>query len=195
MVANKVLRVELCRVQTDLGWMAIAGMQGKLAKLWFGFTESNEIDNVAAEWSARTGLTLTETNWQPALVKSLKAYAAGEVVDFSRTACADRELTPFAQRVVAATRAIPYGCVVTYGELAQRVGHPGAARAVGSVMSSNPIPLIIPCHRVVGSGGRLCGFSAPTGINLKRRLLELEQGQWLAQTAKPRARQAELNLV
>jgi methylated-DNA-[protein]-cysteine S-methyltransferase len=80
--------------------------------------------------------------------------------------------TPFRRRVWEALRQIPYGETRTYGEIAAAVGKSGAARAVGTANHHNPIPVVIPCHRVVGSGGRLCGFGG--GLDLKRRLLELE---------------------
>ncbi len=71
-------------------------------------------------------------------------------------------------------RQVGYGETVSYGELAERSGSPRAARAVGTVMATNRIPLILPCHRVLGSAGRIGGFSAPQGIDLKRRMLDLE---------------------
>lgn len=78
----------------------------------------------------------------------------------------------FTRRVLEAARLIPRGTCVTYGELARRAGRPGAARAVGQAMARNPVPLIVPCHRVVGAGSRLGGFAG--GTSLKRALLELE---------------------
>jgi methylated-DNA-[protein]-cysteine S-methyltransferase len=63
---------------------------------------------------------------------------------------------------------------MTYGEVAKQVGHPAAARAVGGVMRNNNCPLVVPCHRVLGSNGKLTGFSAGTGIDLKHRLLQME---------------------
>ncbi len=78
---------------------------------------------------------------------------------------------PFAQKVYRTLRKVPPGKVVTYGELAKRVGSPHAARAVGRAMATNPVPIIVPCHRVVASDGKLGGFSAPGGTNLKKRLL------------------------
>jgi methylated-DNA-[protein]-cysteine S-methyltransferase len=83
-------------------------------------------------------------------------------------------LTDFQQRVVRECRRIPYGHTLAYGELAVRAGSPHAARAVGGVMARNRIALVIPCHRVVGSAGKLGGYSAPDGIRMKTRLLELE---------------------
>jgi methylated-DNA-[protein]-cysteine S-methyltransferase len=86
----------------------------------------------------------------------------------------DDDRTEFQQRVFAATRRIPFGNTLSYGELATEVGSPKAARAVGAVMASNHVPIIIPCHRVIGRHGELTGFSAPRGVSLKRQLLELE---------------------
>lgn len=80
--------------------------------------------------------------------------------------------SPFARRVLEETARIPYGEVRSYGQLAAGAGRPGAARAVGQVMAKNPVCLAVPCHRVVGSDGRLTGFGG--GLELKRRLLELE---------------------
>ncbi len=83
--------------------------------------------------------------------------------------------TPFQQRVYEALAAVPFGRVVTYGELAARAGRPGAARAVGQAVGGNPLPVVIPCHRVVAAGGRLGGFGA--GPGWKRRLLRHEGWQ------------------
>ena len=71
-------------------------------------------------------------------------------------------------------RAIPYGETISYGELARRIGDPGAARAVGLANGRNPLPVIVPCHRVIGADGSLTGFGG--GLDRKRKLLELEAG-------------------
>jgi len=83
-------------------------------------------------------------------------------------------LTPFRRRVLKACRSIPPGRTVTYGALAEGAGCPGAARAVGGALAANPVPLLVPCHRVVRSDGGLGGFTAPGGVALKRQLLRLE---------------------
>jgi methylated-DNA-[protein]-cysteine S-methyltransferase len=82
--------------------------------------------------------------------------------------------TPFQQRVWAALQEIPYGRTATYGEIASGMGHPSAARAVGMANNRNPIAIIVPCHRVVGSNGALVGYGG--GLDRKRPLLELEAG-------------------
>ena len=84
------------------------------------------------------------------------------------------EGTPFEREVWSALREIPYGETVSYSELARRIGRPGASRAVGAANGKNPIPIIVPCHRVIGANGSLTGFGG--GLGLKRRLLDLEAG-------------------
>ena len=101
-------------------------------------------------------------------------HLAGAPQDFSGVRLDLAGTAPFARRVYDALRQVPPGAVVTYGELAGAVGSPGAARAVGGVMAHNPLPLLVPCHRVVAAGGRLGGFSAPGGVRTKSELLALE---------------------
>ena len=83
--------------------------------------------------------------------------------------------SPFAVNVLRALQAVPYGTTVSYGDLALLCGHPGAARAVGRVVGANRTPLLIPCHRVIGSTGKLTGYSAAGGLETKRWLLDFEQ--------------------
>jgi len=85
-----------------------------------------------------------------------------------------RLITPFQRQVLELQLAIPYGETRTYGQLAAQLGKPRAARAVGRAGATNPIPLIIPCHRVIGSDGSLRGYGAPGGIQTKAWLLALE---------------------
>lgn len=83
-------------------------------------------------------------------------------------------LSAFQDEVLRMTSDIPYGELMTYGEIADRLGKPGSARAVGRALGSNPMPIVIPCHRVIGSDSRLRGYTAPEGIKTKAFLLELE---------------------
>ena len=84
-------------------------------------------------------------------------------------------LTPFECAVLNETMKIPYGTVTTYGILAQKIGSPRGSRAVGNALSNNPFPLLIPCHRIVRSDGKIGGFSAGGGKKLKEKLLRMEQ--------------------
>ena len=106
------------------------------------------------------------------LQQRIIAYFEGENVDFSTDPAVDLAgFSAFQQAVLAACRRIGPGRTRTYGELAADAGHDKAARAVGGAMARNPVPLIVPCHRVVQAGGGLGGFSAIGGTTLKQRML------------------------
>jgi methylated-DNA-[protein]-cysteine S-methyltransferase len=100
----------------------------------------------------------------------LRAYFAGELTEFELPIATGG--APFQQRVWAELQKIPYGSTISYGELARRLGNPKAARAVGAANGDNPISIIIPCHRVIGSNGKLTGYGG--GIERKKFLLEFE---------------------
>ena len=106
------------------------------------------------------------------VIIQLDAYFAGRLRRFELPLAP--EGTPFQREVWSALTTIPYGETVSYGELARRVGRPAASRAVGAANGRNPIPIIIPCHRVIGADGTLTGFGG--GLPIKRRLLQLEAG-------------------
>ncbi|MFQ5702664.1 MAG: methylated-DNA--[protein]-cysteine S-methyltransferase [Gemmatimonadales bacterium] len=104
------------------------------------------------------------------VARELREYLAGKRTDF--TFPIRLEGSAFERKVWKALRRIPYGETWTYGEVAQAIGNPKAARAVGSANGRNPVPLVVPCHRVVAAGGKLGGFGG--GLPLKRKLLALE---------------------
>ena len=108
-------------------------------------------------------------------VAAARRYFAGAQTDFSHFELDLGEQTVFFRRCYVAARQIGWGQTTTYGTLAKQLGGgPETAREVGQAMASNPIPLIIPCHRVLAAGGKLGGFSAPGGSEAKLRMLELE---------------------
>lgn len=109
-----------------------------------------------------------------ALIADIRALLTGAPRDFTGVRYDMSEVSDFNRRVYDAALAIPPGETLTYGEVARRIGEPGAARAVGRALGENPFPIIIPCHRVVAAGGRKGGFSAPGGVDSKMRLLEIE---------------------
>jgi O-6-methylguanine DNA methyltransferase len=131
-----------------------------------------------------TGCTKTSSPpaWVKELIRKVKAHTKGDAQDFSEVPLSFSGISEFMLSVFQAARKIPSGTVMTYGELADLIGKPNAARAVGSALGNNPIPLLVPCHRVIASSGKLGGFSAPGGLTTKVALLECE-GVYLAKPA------------
>jgi len=111
-----------------------------------------------------------------AAIDGIVAVMGGVSRDLRSIDLDERGIDSFRRKVYAATRSIPPGSTVTYGDIARAIGRtdPQAARDVGAALASNPFPIVVPCHRVVGANGKLTGFSAPGGLATKRRLLELE---------------------
>jgi methylated-DNA-[protein]-cysteine S-methyltransferase len=105
-----------------------------------------------------------------ALHDALEAYFLGERVEFDLAV--DPQGSPFQRRVWEALRRIPWGSIRAYGQIAEAIGRPGAARAVGGAIGRNPVAIVIPCHRVLGADGSLTGYAS--GLDRKRHLLALE---------------------
>lgn len=145
-------------VGSPLGRLLLTGDGGKLTGLWMDRAP-------APEWR-REPSAFTEAEAQ------LDAYFAGEPTAFHLPI--DPSGTECQRGVWTALTRIPYGETTTYAELARAVGRPAAVRAVGAANGRNPIPVIVPCHRVLGSSGHLTGYGG--GLERKRRLLELEAG-------------------
>lgn len=124
--------------------------------------------------SAITGMNSAVTGLQ----EKLNAYLNGEVIDFGDIAVTAIGQTPFQQQVLSAVRLIPYGSCMSYSQLAAQCEKPKAVRAAASAVRKNPVPLIIPCHRVIrknGQCGRYCGEAAPFFTKFKATLLRREQ--------------------
>lgn len=151
-------------MESPVGRLLLAGDEAGLRSV--SFLTSNRADVVREEW-VEDRVALRDVEQQ------LRNYFAGELREF------DLELAPvgteFQLRVWRELRAIPYGETISYGELAKRVGNVKASRAVGLANGCNPIAIIVPCHRVIGSDGSLTGFGG--GLRNKEILLELESGQ------------------
>jgi methylated-DNA-[protein]-cysteine S-methyltransferase len=139
-----------------------------------------------AEVRARGLRVVHRAPWTDPARRALEDYLAGRATEFDLALDLDVG-TPFQRRVWAAARKIPYGHVVSYGELARMAGSPAAFRAVGNALGANPVPIVVPCHRVIHDDRSIGGFSS--GLTWKRFLLEIERGQ-LEFAWKPRRRTA-----
>lgn len=107
-------------------------------------------------------------------ITEIQTLLDGRAADFSSIPVV-LDVSEFDRAVYDVTRAIPRGSVLTYGAVATALGRPGAAQAVGGALGRNPVPVIIPCHRVLGAGRAIGGFSAPGGVSTKERILAIEQ--------------------
>jgi methylated-DNA-[protein]-cysteine S-methyltransferase len=110
-------------------------------------------------------------------IAGIQALVAGERRDLTGVGLDLSDVGDFPRRVYAIARAVGPGETITYGEIAKRLGDPTAARAVGEAMGRNPFGIVVPCHRVIGAGGKLTGFSANGGVATKLKLLEIEGAQ------------------
>jgi len=158
-------------VQTAWGWLAVAfGPRGLAALV---LPQPNEEEAVFALRQKLGGAVLSpDPSGYASLSERLKAYFAGERVGFATEEIDWTGMTPFQREVLMVVRQIPYGEVRSYKWVAQCINRSRACQAVGQALKANPLPVIIPCHRVVGQAGDLGGFSE--GQVLKERLLALE---------------------
>ena len=125
--------------------------------------------------AARTGATKGEPSGViRRAIASMTALLEGEGTDLTSIVCDFGGIDPFSAQVYAATRAIPAGETSTYGAIASQLGDKRLARDVGQALGRNPLPIVVPCHRVIGAGGGLTGFSAAGGIATKLRMLAIE---------------------
>lgn len=156
-------RVYYTLTSSPVGKLLLSGAAEELRML--SFTMGSRARGPHPEWIE------DELPFRPALLQ-VEAYFAGERQTF------DLNLAPqgtaFQRAVWRELCHIPYGTTTSYGELARKLGNPNASRAVGLANGANPIAIIVPCHRVIGSSGRLTGFGG--GLDIKQRLLDLERG-------------------
>ncbi|MFJ8466890.1 methylated-DNA--[protein]-cysteine S-methyltransferase [Streptomyces swartbergensis] len=161
-------------VDSDIGPLWLAATREGLVNVVFHATDAVR-DRAVERLASRLGTEPVEAPGSPLLaeaIRQVEAYFAGERRDFDLPL--DWSLISGFNREVLRELAagVPYGTVVGYGDLAGRVGQPGAAQAVGMAMGANPLPVVVPCHRVVESGGGIGGFGG--GLETKRKLLALE---------------------
>jgi methylated-DNA-[protein]-cysteine S-methyltransferase len=161
-----------CLFDTAIGPCGVAWSRHGVTRLQLPETDASATERRVSARAARASEAAPAEIDQ--LIVDLQGYMTGRDVSFAAVAVDLTNVEPFRLKVYQAARAIPWGHTVSYGELAQRIGFAGGARAVGQALSRNPVPIIIPCHRVLAKGHRVGGFSAHGGIFTKERLLALE---------------------
>ena len=157
-----------CALPTPIGRVFVAAGEAGLVRLSFRQSEASFV----AELGRRLAADVVRSPARTAdIVHQLRAYFAGERRSFD-VRLDLRHTTPFQRRVLLAAARVPAGQVVSYGEIARRIGQPQGSRAVGQALGQNPVPIVIPCHRVIAAGGRIGGYTG--GLGIKRKLLRLE---------------------
>jgi methylated-DNA-[protein]-cysteine S-methyltransferase len=157
--------------RTRWGWFGLLGGERGLLRTSLPVADRDKAKSVLLKGiraARRDGRLFSE------LQEKIRVYFEGDCVDFTDARVELDGFSGFSRKVLIACRGVGYGRRVSYGELAELAGQRGAGRAVGNVLSRNRVPLIIPCHRVTRSDGKLGGFSAGGGISLKKKMLELE---------------------
>jgi|HubBroStandDraft_5_1064220.scaffolds.fasta_scaffold268992_1 methylated-DNA-[protein]-cysteine S-methyltransferase len=154
-----------CYLDSPIGKLLIAGDSDAIHQI--NFAKNGKPSRPEAEWQESSRGPLAQA------ARQLTEYFAGKRTDFDLPLAP--EGTEFQRSVWRRLQEIPYGETISYGELARRVGNPKASRAVGAANGQNPIPIVIPCHRVIGANGKLTGFGG--GLPTKEALLALEARQ------------------
>jgi methylated-DNA-[protein]-cysteine S-methyltransferase len=159
--------------ETPLGWLGIAWSEKGLTQLQL---PSHDRTATERRLQRRTvdGVESDPPAWVAEIVETLKRYAAGEQVDFSSVPVDLAGIDAFRLAIYDAARKLAFGETTTYGELAARAGYPGEARDTGQALGQNPVPIVVPCHRILAAGNKIGGFSAPGGSATKEKLLNME---------------------
>lgn len=169
-----------CIFDTAIGPCGIAWSAGAIAS-----AQLPEADRAATLRRMRRrhpdGEEMPPPGWVARVIERVQALLAGAHDTLADVPLAWDDEPQFNRRVYEITRAIPPGRTLTYGDVAQRLGDPGAARAVGQALGHNPFAPIVPCHRVLGAGNSGTGFSATGGVATKLKMLEIERAQLGAQ--------------
>ena len=153
---------------TPIGTLLVAASERGLCRITFDPEPDRELEQLARSLGARV---LRVPGQLDDVRRQLDEYFGGRRTSFQLAVDVSR-VGPFQQEVLRELSRVPYGRTTTYGTLARRAGRPAAARAVGTVMNRNPIPIVLPCHRVIGSTGKLVGYGG--GLERKEALLRLE---------------------
>jgi methylated-DNA-[protein]-cysteine S-methyltransferase len=168
MAARQDRRIWCASLPSPIGEVCVAATTSGVCRVSYGRTQEQFVDGVERDLGP---CVPGNTGPLQQAIAELAEYFAGKRRRF--TCPVDLSCrTPFQQRVLQTVSRIPWGSVLSYAEVAEQVGAPRAARAIGGVMSRNPVPILVPCHRVIRAGGQLGGFGG--GLGYKIKLLALE---------------------
>ncbi|UCE49309.1 MAG: methylated-DNA--[protein]-cysteine S-methyltransferase [Phycisphaerales bacterium] len=159
--------------RTQWGYFGLAGTESALYRTCLPVRKMAKIE---VHLLGNDSAAQFDADYFKSLQKQIVAYYEGDCVNFDPEIPVSLDgFFAFSSLVLTKCRQVRFGQTITYGGLAKKSGRPAASRAVGGALARNPLPLIIPCHRVLRNDGGLGGFSAPGGVNVKKRMLELER--------------------
>jgi methylated-DNA-[protein]-cysteine S-methyltransferase len=162
---------QYCIFTTAWGYFGFYAQAGSISRTCLPCEDATTVEQALLE--GRSGDY--DSGLMPQVQELVRAYFVGTPVAFHGIPLSNHGMSPFRRTVYAELCKVSPGNTVSYVELGKMAGKANAARAVGRAMATNPVPLIVPCHRVVSTSGQLCGFSAPGGVATKKRLLEHEK--------------------
>lgn len=160
--------------ETAMGFMGFAWSAAGLTRLCLPERNRDSVERRLLRLAGNHGANGPAPAWVAGLIDAIKAYAAGEQVDFTAVPVDLTGVDDFRLAIYDAARKLAFGETTTYGELAKRAGHAGLPRETGAALGANPVPLVIPCHRILAAGGKIGGFSAPGGSTTKEKMLAME---------------------
>jgi methylated-DNA-[protein]-cysteine S-methyltransferase len=166
-MSDHVLTEGIVAFDTELGVCAVRWTEAGIASVRLPSPRTSALPHVPDDGDAVPAHVR-------AAIEGIIEVLAGSTRDLRFVVLDEGGIDAFRREVYAATRAILPGRTATYGEIASAIGRPDGARDVGAALARNPFPIVVPCHRVLGANGKLTGFSAPGGLETKRRMLELE---------------------
>jgi methylated-DNA-[protein]-cysteine S-methyltransferase len=175
MTATNIPTVPYALVETAIGWIGIAWSERGVVRVQL---PAHDRRGTERRLLSALGGPAVESADMPAPIAAtaelLKRYGAGEPVDFSGVPVDLDGVDGFRLAIYDAARALRFGETTTYGGLAEAAGHKGRAQETGKALGQNPVPIVVPCHRILAAGNRIGGFSAPGGSLAKERLLRME---------------------
>ncbi|QPC88377.1 methylated-DNA--[protein]-cysteine S-methyltransferase [Mesorhizobium sp. NBSH29] len=160
-------------VEARIGWLGLAWNETGITQLQLPGSDRASTERMLLRRESAMMEQIPNV-WVAEVCEKLKRYGAGEPIDFTDVPVSLEGIDPFRRAIYAAARGLGFGQNTTYGALAIQAGHPGLARETGKALGQNPVPIIVPCHRIVAAGNKIGGFSAPGGSVTKEKLLAME---------------------
>lgn len=164
--------MKYCLIETDLGTFGLGWTEKGVARALLPDSKPGAIAQRMAKYGSQSAAPEEEI---AEIVADIQAYGRGERIEFDEVPLDLGGQSEFNRRVYDNILKLEWGQTTTYGDIARRLGDVALSRAVGAALGANPIPLIVPCHRVLGSNGKAGGFSAPGGAGSKMKMLAMEK--------------------